>query len=246
MPVNLAYRVYHFLWVAMDWLFPPNCGGCDSPGVRWCSDCADKTTTIPAPVCAICGNPTTSSGPCPRCLTSRPSFTALRSFTTFTGPIREAIHKLKYQRDLGIGEALAQPMIDCLQELNWPIDIVTSVPLGLARFKERGYNQATFLARPISLCMRIPYSSRVLVRTRETRTQVGLTVNERQDNMTGAFQANRKLVLGKNVLVVDDVATSGATLNACATALLEAGASRVYGFSLARAVYSPTGELDLA
>jgi len=137
-------------------------------------------------------------------------------------------------------------MITSLQKLNWSLDIITSVPLGLARFKERGYNQATLLARPISLYLQIPFSSHILTRTRETRTQVGLTVNERQENMFGAFQAKRVLAQGKNILVVDDVATSGATLNACAKALLDEGASKVYGFSLARAVYSPNGEIDIS
>jgi len=169
----------------------------------------------------------------------------LRSFTVFSGPIRDAIHKLKYKRDIGLGEILARPMISSLRKLNWPLDIITSVPLGLARFKERGYTQATLLARPIGLYFRIPFSSDLLIRTRETRTQVGLSVNERQDNMAGAFQVKNKIIQGKNVLIVDDVATSGATLNACAQALFTAGTSNVYCFSLARAVFSPQGEVDL-
>jgi ComF family protein len=137
-------------------------------------------------------------------------------------------------------------MIASLQKLNWSLDIITSVPLGLVRLKERGYNQATLLARPIALCLQVPFSSRALIRTRETRSQVGLTVTERQDNMADAFRANSKLVKGKNILVVDDVATSGATLNACAKALLDVGASKVYGFSLARAVFTPNMETDIS
>jgi ComF family protein len=245
MPGNLAYRAYKILWKALDWLFPPICGGCNTAGARWCSDCALKTQEIPAPICPICGNPNSNNQPCPRCQASRPLFTALRSYAVFGGPLREAIHKLKYKRDIGLGDALAEPMIQSLEKLNWSLDIITSVPLGLARFKERGYNQATLLARPISLCLQIPFSSRALTRVRETKTQVGLTVSERQENMVGAFQAKRELVQRKKVLVIDDVATSGATLNACANALLEAEASQVYVFSLARVIYSPNGDLDL-
>jgi competence protein ComFC len=128
---------------------------------------------------------------------------------------------------------------------NQSLDLITSVPLGLVRFKERGYNQANLLARPIALFFKIPFSSHALSRTRETRTQVGLSVAERMENMSGAFQVKEQMVKGKAILVVDDVATSGATLNACAEALLDVGASRVYGFSLARAVYSPNGEIDI-
>ncbi|MFZ2095438.1 MAG: ComF family protein, partial [Anaerolineales bacterium] len=160
--------------------------------------------------------------------------------------LREAIHKLKYGQDMGLGEVLAEMMISSLKKLNWSLDIVTSVPLGLVRFEERGYNQATLLARPIALSQRIYFSQRLLTRIRETQTQVGLTLKERQENMEGAFRADRRLAEGKNILVVDDVATSGATINACAKALVEAGASRIYGFSLARAVFQPNHEVNLS
>ncbi len=245
MPGNLAYQAYKILWEALDWLFPPNCGGCNTLGARWCPDCAQKVQEIPALICPICGNPNSSNQPCSRCQSSRPLFAALRSYAVFGGPLREAIHKLKYKRDIGLGDALAVPMIQSLQKLNWSLDTITSVPLGLARFKERGYNQATLLARPISLYLKIPFSPRALSRIRDTKSQVGLMVSERQENMAGAFTAKRKLVQGKTVLVIDDVATSGATLNACAHALLEAEASQVYVFSLARAIYSPSGDIDL-
>jgi len=246
MPVNLAYRAYQLLWEAMDWLFPPTCGGCGVSGARWCMQCTQKTIQILSPICPICGNPNLNNETCKRCLSTPPLYTSLRSYSVFNGSIREAIHRLKYQHDIGLGEALARLMITRLEMLNWSVDLVTPVPLGLVRFKERGYNQATLLARPISLFFTIPFSSQALSRTRETRTQVGLTVRERMENMSGAFQARKEWVYEKKILVVDDVATSGATLNACAKALLEAGASKVYGFSLARAVYSPKGEIDLS
>jgi competence protein ComFC len=246
MPVNLAYRVYQLLWEALDWLYPPSCGGCGSPGARWCNNCSQNTSEINPPICPICGNPNINDQPCKRCQVSKPTYTSLRSYTVFYGSIREAIHRLKYKRDIGLGEALARPMISSIQKLNWSLNIITSVPLGLVRFKERGYNQATLLARPIALYLNIPFSSKILFRTRETRTQVGLSVIDRKENMEGAFSARHELAHGKNVLVVDDVATSGATLNACAKALIDEGASKVYGFSLARAVFLPNGEIDLS
>jgi competence protein ComFC len=246
MPANLAYRTYQLIWEALDWLYPPHCGGCGQLGSRWCAKCSINVQELNPPICPICGNPNRNENTCQRCLAARPVYTALRSYTVFRGPIRQAIHRLKYQRDLGLGEILARPMINSLQKHNWSIDIITSVPLGLVRFEERGYNQATLLARPIALSMRLPFSAALLTRTRETQTQVGLTVSERQENVAGAFRANSKLVRGKNILVVDDVATSGATLNACAQALLDGGASNVYGFSLARAVYTPNNQIDLS
>ena len=246
-PGKLAYRAYQLIWDALDWLYPPDCGGCGKTEARWCKECSENTKEIAPPICPICGNPNLhNEEPCQRCLALRPLYTSLRSHTVFTGSIREAIHRLKYRRDIGLGEALARPMITSLQKLNWSLDIITSVPLGLARFEERGYNQATLLARPIALSLNLPFSSRILTRTRETRTQVGLSVTERQENMADAFQANSKLSTGKNILVVDDVATSGATLNACAKALLDGGANKIYGFSLARAVFTPNNEIDIS
>jgi competence protein ComFC len=246
MPVNLAYQGYQFLWEALDWLYPPNCGGCGDSGVRWCKECTQKTVEILPPICPTCGNPNLNNESCERCKALPPFYTSLRAYSVFGGSIREAIHRLKYQRDIGLGAALAPLMISSILKLNWSLDLITSVPLGLVRFKERGYNQANLLARPIALFLKIPFTSHALSRIRETRTQVGLSVIERMENMSGAFQAKDQLVKGKTILVVDDVATSGATLNACAKALLEVGASRVYGFSLARAVYSPTGEIDVS
>ena len=173
-------------------------------------------------------------------------YTALRSHTVYNGSIREAIHRLKYQRDIGLGEMLSRLMIKSLEKLNWSLDIVTSVPLGLVRFRERGYNQATLLARPIAIYMKLPFSSGLLTRARETQSQVGLSLVERQRNMEGAFRASKKSARGKNILMVDDVATSGATLNACAKALMDEGAKNVYAYTLARAIYTPDNGIDLA
>jgi competence protein ComFC len=246
MPVNLAYRAYQLMWEALDWLYPPECAGCGRPGFRWCDDCSTRTIEITPPICPICGNPSIDDKPCARCMSSPPAFTALRAYAVFTGSIRSAIHGLKYRRNIALGEALARPIVKSLKKLNWPLDVITSVPLGLVRFEERGYNQATLLARPIALAMHLPFSAGLLYRTRETHSQVGLTVPERQENMRDAFRATGMSARGKNILVVDDVATSGATFNACAEALLEGGASEVYGFSLARAVYTPNNEIDIS
>jgi ComF family protein len=164
----------------------------------------------------------------------------------FGGPLRAALHRLKYQRDIALGEALALPLISLFQGLNWPVDCVTATPIGVARRAERGYNQASLLALPLALAGGIPYLSKALVKTRETRSQVGLNRAERRENLSGAFRAETKIVRGKSVLVVDDVITSGATMQACALALLDAGATRVFGLTLARAVSDITYQANLS
>jgi ComF family protein len=148
---------------------------------------------------------------------------------------------LKYHRDLTLGSILAAPLVEFLVKLNWSVEIVLPVPLGVARLQERGYNQAAILARPIALGAGRVYMSNALFKVKETSTQVGLTYIQRRENVKGAFRATEALVGGRSVLIIDDVATSKATLYACAEALIASGARRVYGLTLARAGHSSTG-----
>jgi ComF family protein len=131
---------------------------------------------------------------------------------------------------------LARPLIDMFADLGWEVDMVAPVPIGIARGSQRGYNQASLLAWPLALAHEIQYRPKALSKIRETRSQVGLTFDERYNNVNGAFQANPMLVKGKIILVIDDVATSGATMHTCSEALLSAGAKQVFGLTLARAV----------
>lgn len=144
---------------------------------------------------------------------------------------------MKYQGDIALGETLSRPLIILARKLDWSIDAIVPVPIGMARKAERGYNQAAILGLPLALGCAIPYRPRWLKKNRETRSQVGLTQAERHENVRAAFTALPGKASGKRVLLVDDVATSGATMEACASALLSAGASEVYGLTLARSVY---------
>ncbi|MCL4561206.1 MAG: ComF family protein [Chloroflexi bacterium] len=135
-----------------------------------------------------------------------------------------------------MGEALAEPLIGYFASLGWEIGLVVPVPLGRARLKERGYNQADLIAKPLALASGARYSRSGLVRIRETESQVGLNIIQRRENVAEAFYGNRALVASKKVLVIDDVTTTGATISACADALQNAGAAAVYGLTLARAV----------
>jgi len=116
------------------------------------------------------------------------------------------------------------------------VDLVVPVPLGKERTKERGYNQVGLVAMPLALINHWRYSPRALVRTRETRSQVGLSIAERRENVSGAFLGNPALILRSNVLLLDDVATTGATLSSCSAALMDAGANSVYALTIARAL----------
>lgn len=143
---------------------------------------------------------------------------------------------MKYRRNIGFGEAIAMQMAEFVLSLHWPIDMLIPVPLGKKRLKERGYNQVALVARPLAYQLGLHYEPGALVKARDTHSQVGLTISQRSENVQDAYQADSQVVKGKNVLIMDDVATTGSTISACTTALLSAGAREVYVLTIARAL----------
>jgi competence protein ComFC len=241
---NLRYLAYRWFWKSIDWLYPPECGGCGKRGLRWCDECEKKVREINAPLCLRCGVAlpayfSSSEQICIPCRTQPPHYEALRSRGIFESSLRAAIHALKYKGNLGLGEMLAAGLGRTLRRFNWMVDGIIPVPLSRARLRERGYNQAALLAQPLALAEEIPYLPKAVERVRDTASQVGLKIDERRRNVAGAFQARRSEIDGKTILLVDDVATTGATLDACAEALLRGGAGLVYGLTLARAQFNP-------
>lgn len=160
----------------------------------------------------------------------------LRSYGEYGGSLRNAILRLKFRRDIGLAEALSKHLISLYNELNMDIDLIVPVPLNKTRQRKRGYNQAGLLALPLAYAICKPYKSQAIERIRDTHSQVRLGASERKKNVQDAFHAHSRWIDGKKVLVVDDVTTTGSTMSACAKALSQAGASAVYGLTLARAV----------
>lgn len=135
-----------------------------------------------------------------------------------------------------MGEILARPLIAMLQKQVWNIDLVTPVPISIERRSERGYNQASLLSIPIAFALALEHRPEILKKIKHTPSQVGLSFEQRRLNVAGSFSSGTGEVAGKNILVVDDVTTSGATLDACGGVLLQAGAQAVYAITLARAI----------
>lgn len=230
-----AFRIYQLAWSALDWLYPPECGGCGQPGSRWCPVCQAGAQVIGVDICPICGQQQAAGEVCRQCAKNHPAFLAIRSWAVYQGTLREAIHRLKYKHDIALAEALAVHLIEVYNRMQWTVDLITAVPLGSKRLLERGYNQAGMLARPLALYNRKTFAPDAIRRIRETDSQVRLGPSERRANVQNAFEANTSLVSGKMVLVIDDVTTTGATIESCAQALRGAGAAGVYGLTLARA-----------
>ncbi len=233
----LPYHLYHLIWAALDLLLPPTCAGCGIHGSRWCPSCRQSVLLLEEPLCHVCGMPPGTKGElCRQCAVSPPAFTALRSWTIFGGAIQRALHQLKYRRDVGLAESLTPDLADFVSSLHWCVDLVVPVPLGRKRLRERGYNQASLVARPLAMALGIAFVPEALVRSRETRSQVGLTRAERRLNVGGAFQGRAGRVGDRRILLVDDVATTGSTLSSCAEALRAAGARDVFALTVARAL----------
>ena len=143
---------------------------------------------------------------------------------------------MKYRHNIGLGESIALQMVDFVHSLKWPTEILMPVPLGKNRLKERGYNQVGLVARPLAYRLGMKYEPNALWKVRETRSQVGLTVSQRRENVQNAYQADPQIVNRKSILVMDDVATTGATIFSCTEALLSAGAQEIYVLTIARAL----------
>jgi len=230
------YPFYRLTWTALDWVFPTMCGGCGEAGSRWCKECQQRVPLLTGKVCEACGLPSEESPLCRTCKLDRPSYHSLRSWAVFDDPVQQALHRLKYRRDVGLGDALAAQMKRFLAGLYWPIDLVVPIPLGQSRRRERGYNQVSLIALPLAMSLNLAYVPKALYRWRETRSQVGLSREQRRKNIQGAFRADERKVRGRTVLLMDDVATTGSTLSSGAEALFSAGARQVYALTVARAL----------
>lgn len=230
-----AFRAYSKLWEILDWLYPPHCGGCGTNGSRWCLVCHSRIVRIENNFCPRCGQIQRSSDICSRCFTQPPVISGVRSFAVFEGPLRNALHRLKYSRDLALAEALSRYLLELFNNVNWEIDCILPVPLSRERYQQRGYNQAALLAYPLALATGLSYQPNGIKKVRDTATQVGLSFEQRHSNVSGAFYADREIVQTKKVLIIDDVMTSGATIESCASAIMRAGAVQVYGMTLAQA-----------
>ncbi len=173
-------------------------------------------------------------GKCPNCYDKKLPYAGFRAFAYYDGVVRKAIHHLKYQNDLTIGRYLAGLLQLVYQRTDWDVELIVPIPIGEQKKQERGYNQAERLAKPLSDLLNIPLSCDALVRINEISSQVGLNHEERRENVRQAFIAKALQVKGKRVLVVDDVFTSGATMEAAAAELMGAGAAKVYCLTVAK------------
>jgi len=220
-------------------VYPPKCTVCRTFGAAvMCERCLRSIVPVAEPSCGRCGQTLGEAGACGHCTKRAPAFDKARALGAHDSVLKHAIHLLKYRdrprlaEPLGI--ALAAFARDHSADLgNLKIDMVVPVPMHPARRRTRGYNQAERLAAVVARELLLSMSADALVRRVNTKAQVGLTQEARQQNLTGAFGAGSLTVTGMSILVIDDVSTTGSSLHECALALKSAGANKVYALTLA-------------
>lgn len=221
---------------ALDLLFPLQCLGCHQGGRLLCPTCVATLPRLMPPYCSVCGQPATDRL-CRRCAVMPLEVNGLRAPFLMEGLIREAIHDFKYRNVRAAAPELAQLLADYLASNPMLGEIIVPVPMHSSDLRGRGYNQSALLARELSKLTGLPVNERLLARIRKTARQVDLPRQERLRNVAGSF-ASTGDATGQAILLVDDVATTGSTMSACAAALRAAGAVSVWGLALAREAQS--------
>lgn len=223
----------------LNFLFPsrcPVCGGHSDYQLYnpLCTSCWRSIERYTGPACGICGIPTVSPAAtlCERCMCKKPPFTRILYYGIYAGALKEAIHLLKF----GKVKRLSKPLGLLLYELPLPVvDGIVPVPIQKRRLRERGFNQTANISRWLSKALHVPLLLDMLKKHRETPPQTEVTGKERLKNIRNAFSTCGK-VTGQDLLLVDDVITTGATVRECAKTLRDAGARSVTVVALARSM----------
>ncbi|BBP02055.1 ComF family protein [Sulfuriferula nivalis] len=218
-------------------LFPQNCYLCGALAGLYpvCADCRADLTLHSTAACPICAYPTAQGEICGQCLRRPPAYQRTLAGYRYEFPTNKLIHGLKYQHQFALVDTLIAPLLESAQATPSP-DALLAMPLHPQRLRERGYNQAQLLAAALSRQLHIPLLTLAAERSRNTRPQTGLPLTERHANIKNAFTTDAQQVTGKHIAIIDDVMTSGSTLNSLAHSLKSAGASEVSCWVVTRAV----------
>jgi competence protein ComFC len=239
-------------------LFPADCRLCGrllttASRTPICGECLGSFAVLRGMLCDRCGlagsewslgddqgQPRAPTSTCPICREREYGFERARSYASYRGRLVRAIVLLKFERIEPLGKWFGERLREVVQQHGLEGDLVVPVPLHRQREKERGYNQADLIAKPLARSLRLPYKSLLLVRTKPRPDKHILSLEERWDAVRGAFATRPGAQVDNlRVLLVDDVMTTGATLDACAKALRGAGAKSVIGLTVARAGRNP-------
>ena len=234
--------------------FPGGCRICEAlltgaSRVPICAECLASFERVPGIACEVCGRPLPGLARkegepllCPACQDRTYAFERARSFALYEGAVVRAILLLKFEQIEPLGAWFAERLAELVNSQSGALaaDVVVPVPLHRDRQRERGYNQAALLSKPLAKKLQLPHKAVLLMRTRARPNKQVLSLEERWESVRGAFATRPGgQVDNLRVLLVDDVLTTGATLDACARALRDAGAKSVVALTVARAIRNP-------
>lgn len=217
-------------------LLPQDCFLCGALAGRslLCNACTTDLPRLPASLCTICALPTPGDAVCGNCLKKAPYFDATQACFRYAFPVDRLVQSLKYNHRLAVAAFLGDAMLAAASQVA-PADMILAVPLAPRRMQERGFNQALEIARPLARKLHLPLVISGYSHTLNNASQASLPWKERQKNIRGAFECALDLE-GKSLIVIDDVMTTGATLNEFARILKNHGAARVSNWVVARAL----------
>lgn len=225
----------------LDLVYPPKCLVCDDMQAKYlCDTCILEINNLEPPVCHRCGIPM-SENRCTECADVNFAFDSARAVGEYDGVLKEAIHKLKYSGHRVMAPALGALLVELLHSKHAgylrQCECIVPIPIHPSRLKMRGFNQSELLAMEVAHSFGIPMVTNAVVRYRPTNPQVNLPLDERHENVRNAFEVVRKEdIAGKRVLLVDDVFTTGSTLDAAAQVIRDAGAKEVHVLTVAHSL----------
>ena len=226
-------RSSEYLWQAVDLVIPPFCCHCGRLGFEVCPHCFSEIELLDqSEYCEKCGQLRHSSGVCH---SHGLYFDRIHSWGYYSGPLKSIVQMLKFHRGVGLARYLVPHISESIRKIFNGLDSVVALPLGRRRQLSRGYNQTAVFAKPVARTLGLEFLPRSVARIRETPSQVGLSAMERKVNILDAFVADGQIIRGRNILLMDDITTTGSTINECAKALKIAGAASVSCFTLAKA-----------
>ena len=230
----------------LNWIYPPKCMACHKifapvhgeiyPWI--CDNCRPLLIAVPDPICPNCGYPCTKGLSCPSCINKQMHFNSHRAAFIYDDVIRDLILDIKFRSRRRTAQGLGHILAEAAEGWNISGDYIVPIPMHFSKKRARGFNQAAILAHPFSKANRIPIAEGMIKRVKNTVPQSGLTAPAREQNLSGAFILNVKKYnpAHKQIILIDDIYTSGATMNACSKILMENNAKAVFCISLSIAL----------